>query len=353
MIELASSVVFQGKRDDIYVEVGQPNNVTGITPEIFDNAFDGYAKLALLDVYGSIYPVDKMSKPYFYFRHIDVINNFYRFGNIVVPGDGCMKTQEGVLHPEEMADKDTPVNGYRKISENPLIYGFDSTEKKVIYRYKNDGLYIEEGDFFQMKAEPWPIAIYDHQSAYANSSCIFQPSTFSGILDGKHFVGLGSFDRFHISKDRGSFNDVPLGYISFVLSGIRRDGKKESLFISSSLEDDGKTLLVYFLQGEQPIITNKFVLEADWYRLPYVNDGTCIFKEAIIRFFDKEIHYIGKWGTKGYLKEPRLDKHGQSQSFGIWYEGKEANYHRLSSGFYEGMEVYDHKLIQMGFNVIE
>ena len=116
------------------------------------------------------------------------------------------------MHKEEIATSDTPINGYRKISDHPLVYGFDSKEKLVEYRYKEDGLYIKEGDFFRMKCAPWSIAIYDHQSFYVDSSTIFQPSIFSGTLDGKPFVGLGSYDRLCIKGESADFTNVPLGY---------------------------------------------------------------------------------------------------------------------------------------------
>lgn len=87
-------------------------------------------------------------------------------------------------------------------------------------------------------------------------------------------------------------------------------------------------------------------------RLPYVDDGTCIFENAIVRFGGKEFHFNGKWGQKGFTNVPRVEKHGQSQMGAAWYEGKEPYTHRLFTGGFECMEAYDYKLKEWGFQVL-
>lgn len=349
---MSSKVIFYGKN---YVTVGfQNRHVTPAAPEVFDNAYDGYARLGRIDVNGSIYPLDgDMEKPYFYFRATDTTNGRYRFGNIVELGDGFLSTQKGVLHPELVADDTTPLVNYRKISETPLVYGVDSTEKKVEYRFKEDGLYVNEGDFFFAKYEPWPICIYEHHATFQNASCMFQPCTLIGTLDGRPFIGLGEFERIHMHQNKGDFTTVPFGYIYFGLYGIRQDGRREIFLSSLSTNGDGRSYCVYYIDGELPIVSTEVMLEADWQHLPYVDDGTCTFPSAVIRFCDKEIHYEAKWGTKGFLKRPRIERHGQSQSFGTWYVGNTPYAHRLSSCIYEGMDVYDEKLKKLGFTVID
>lgn len=337
----------------LYIEIGKKNNLIDLVPEVFDNDFDGHAKMALIDVYGSIYPGgDGSKKPYSYIRHYDVMKNKYRFANILELGDGALSVQKGGLHLDEIASADTPVDGYRKISESPLVYGFGSTEKFVECRYYEDYLTIKEGDFFSAKYEPWPITIYDHQSLYVNSSVIFQPSTISGVLDGKPVLGVGSFDRLFIKQQGGNFDSVALGYVSTYAMGIREDGRKEFVFVSGSFNPDGKTAAIYYIDGELPIVTDRFTLEADWVRLPYVDDGTCIFENAIVRFGGKEFHFNGKWGQKGFTNVPRVEKHGQSQMGAAWYEGKEPYTHRLFTGGFECMEAYDYKLKEWGFQVL-
>lgn len=349
---MAQRVLFKNRSGQpLYVEVGASNNLTGSCPEVFDNAFDGHARLVLFDIYGMLTVVGE-KKPMFYFRHTDLAKHRYRFGNILVPGDGPLSVQESSMF-DRMANGDVPVSDYQVVCDSPLTYGFGSDEPRVSYRLKSDALYVEEGDFFSLKAEPWPVTLYDHQSIYVNSSLISQPATFSGMLEGRPFVGLGSFDRYCMRQDAGTFSGVPMGYVAFCMSGIRQDGRKEMVFASGSVNDDGKTLAFYYLDGETPIVSDQFEVEADWHHLPYVDDGTCVFTEAVVRFCGKEVHFTGRWGTKGFLAKPRIEKHGQSQVAGTFYEGPTPYEHRLSNCWSECMEAYDHKLEAMGFKVVD
>lgn len=335
----------------LYVEAGQRDNLTAGVPRVFDNDFDGHAEIVLFDTYGML-TVAGEDRPYFYFRHTDLARGRYRFGNILKPGAGPLSVQESSYF-DRMANGDVPVSDYRRVCDDPVAYGFGSESPSVEYRLEEDSLYVREGDFFSMKAEPWPITVYDHQSVYQNSSVIFQPATFSGVLEGRPFLGLGSYDRFCMRRGAGSFSNVPMGYVAFCMNGIREDGRKEMLFASGSVNEDGKTLALYYLDGETPVVSDYFEVEADWYHLPYVNDGTCIFKDAVIRFCGKTIHFEGKWGTKGFLAAPRLEKHGQSQVAGTFYEGERPYRHRLSNCWSECMEAYDYKLCEWGFDVVD
>lgn len=349
---MAKRVLYQNRSgQSIYVEIGKNNNLTDSKPQVFDNDFDGHAELVLFDAYCMLY-IQGDPKPKIYFRHIDLAKNRHRFGNIMELGDSPLAVQKSTFF-HQMANGDTPVSDYQKISDSPLVYGFDSPSPRMEYRLKEDGLYIKEGNFFSMKAEPWPITVYDHQSIYVNSSLISQPSTFSGVINGKPFVGLGTFDRFCMKQNAGSFSNVPMGYSAFCMHGIREDGRKEMLFASGSVNEDGKTVAIYYLDGETPIVSDHFEVEADWRHLPYVDDGTCVFTDAVIRFCGKEIHFEGKWGTKGFLDKPRIEKHGQSQIAGTFYEGKTPYRHRLSDCWVENMEAYDYKLKDMGFDVVD
>ena len=350
---MAKEVFFRNRSEMAqYITISKPKNLMGETDVLFNNDFDGYPKFALADVYGTIFPQGKVDgKPYFYFRHTDISHNKYRFGNILEFADEPFAVQKGSLFEGKLATADTPIEPYRIISEDPLVYGFDSKEPFVQARYCQDGLYMKEGDSFSLKCEPWPIAVVDHQSTYAATSGIFQPSTFSGILNGKPFLGLGSYDRLYIQSKVGGFSGVPLGYTGFSLMGIREDGRKEIMTASGSYNEDGKVSAVYWLEGETPIVCDCFSVETTWRHLPYVNDGTCVFKDAIIRFGGKEFHFEGKWGTKGFLDKPRLEKHGQSQMFGTWYAGDKPYKHKLFYTFVENMEAYDYKLKEWGFEI--
>lgn len=338
----------------LYVELGEKCSFVTDTPACFDNAFDGHARLSLIDVYSMLFPNgDTTQKPFLYFRHTDIGKNKYRFGNLVELGDDWLSVQKGVYHADEIATPDTPVQPYGKVSNDPLMYGFGSREKLVEARFHDGFFTMKEGDFLDLKAEPWNVTLYDHQSIYQNSSIIFQPSTYIGTFDGKPVIGLGSYDRFCIRKDISGFDSIPFEYISLTASGIREDGRKEAMFVSVSLNDVGKTIAYYLLDGETPIITDHVQIEAQWKHLPYVDDGTCVFKDAVFYFCGKEIHFNGKWGSKGFLKEPRIEKHGQSHVFGTWYEGKTPYRHRVYCTIVENMGAFDYKLKELGFDVVD
>ena len=337
----------------LHEEFGPVNNLIETVPVQFDNAYDDHAKVVLLDHYCSLFPEAKTDqKPYIYFRHTDVATNKFRFGNIVNLGDNPLDVQKGVLHPEESATKEDVIDRpYGKVEDGVL--GFDC-KGKVEARYYKDRITIKEGDYLDLTAYAWDgYSLYDHQSTYDNCSCVFHPCTYMGTLDGKPVIGLGSYDRLCMKQSTsGGFGTVPLAYIAISLMGTREDGRKEFCFASIGLSEGARTTVVYKADGEKEIITDKVSLEADWMRLPYVDDGTCVFKDAVLHFAGKEIHFEGKWGTKGFLKQPRIEKHGQSQMFGTWYEGNIPYKHRLYYTFVESMEAYEDNLKKFGFDVI-
>ena len=340
----------------LMVENGPVNNLIESVPSQFQNPYDGNARVVLLDSYCMLFPNGNVSnKPYVYFRHTDVAKNAYRFGNIVELGDGPFDVQKGVLHEDEAADHTTAIDHpYGKWDNNADMLGFASNGK-VEQCYYSDRTTIREGSYLELTAYPWEgFTVYDHQSTYENCSCVFQPSTYFGVLDGKPVLGLGSFDRLCMKEtSKDGFGGVPLAYIAFSAMGIRKDGRKEMVFASIGLSEGARTMAVYQIDGQPSIFCDEVEVEADWYRLPYVEDGTCVFKEATIRFGNKEFHFQGKWGTKGFLKQPRMEKHGQSQIFGTWYEGSKPYQHRLYYTFVENMEAYDENLKQYGFHVID
>ena len=131
---------------------------------------------------------------------------------------------------------------------------------------------------------------------------------------------------------------------------MRDDGRREGCFINGSMKNKGQNLAFYICEGELPIFTNDFVMEADWYHLPYVDDGTCCFKEAtsisaVVKFILKEQM------ERRIYRKPRVDKHGQSQIYGTWYEGSR-NIITLYTG--QCLKIWmtiDTVLKEMGFEV--
>lgn len=344
-----SRVLFDNKEEKpFYVTLG-PKTIFESVDKAFDNEFDGHAKLALIDVFGE-FKIDGKNCPYF--RHTDISTGMHRFGNIVDLGDHPFDVQKGVLHPGEFATKETPLNNYRKISDKPLCYGYDSISPKIEYRVYEDYATMNEGDILKLKAELWPFTIYDHQSHHENASMVIQPCTWFGSLDDKPIVGVGSLDYLCL-KNNATFGSVKLGYISISCIGIRNDGRKECAFFNCSLGNRGQNLAFYLCEGENPIFTDTFEMEAKWEHLPYMDDGTCCFKDATFYFCGKELHFKGKWGTKGFTEKPRIEKHGQSQIYGTWYVGKEEYSHSLDWSMSENMEAYDYNLRSLGFDVID
>lgn len=324
------------------------------TPEVFDNDFDGHALMSLADIIGMVFPNgDVTKKPLFYVRHMDMVKQEFRFGNLVELGDDYLSPQKGVYHQAEFAQGGVPLSPYQQLEDDPEKYGFGSEHPASAFKFGKDYYTAKEGDFFSVKGEHWPNAIYEHQSMYNNVSTFIQAATHSGVLDGKPFLGLGEHDRLFIPKEVNGFDGITdnFGYFYMNMMGIREDGRREQALIS--IDNSGKNLAYYYIDGETPIITDHVFMEADWVRLPYVNDGTCVYKDAVFKFCGKEFHFQGKWGSKGFTPEPRVEKHGQSQIFGTWYEGTTPYRHKLFMTLGENMEAYDYKLKEMGFDVID
>jgi len=329
-------------------------DVSSITPEFFKNDFDEYPTMALTDFIGMIFPDgDTNKKPYFYIRHIDMKKHVFRFGNIVELGDDFLSPQKGVINVDKFAQGGVPVTPYGSFNDGTNFTGFQSDEPKSEFRFNENSYYVKEGDFFLLKGEHWPLAIREHKSMYNGNSTYIQAATHSGMLNGNFFVGVGEHDRLFVSDKLDGFDSISatLGYIYMNMIGIREDGRKEQVLIS--IDNSGKVLGYYYIDGETPIITDQVTMEADWYRLPYVDDGTCVYKDAVFKFCDKEFHFEGKWGSKGFTPSPRVEKHGQSQVFGTWYEGKKPYRHKVFMTLGENMEAYDYKLEKAGFNILD
>ncbi len=320
-------------------------------PAVFANDYDGYAELALTDIVGMLFPNgDVTSKPYLYIRHTDILKSQVRFGNIVELGDTFLDVQKGVLHLDEAPQAGVPFTQYAELE--PGVFGHETTEPPAKYTFAEDGFTATEGEYLTLTSEPWPHGIIEHRSLYNNVSTVIQPATIMGALDGVPFLGLGEHDRSHIPSKVGGFDGITgnFGYFYINMMGIRHDNRREQALIS--IDNSGKVFARYYLEGETPIMSDQVKMTADWVHLPYVDDGTCIYEDATFEFCGKTLHFHGKWGSKGFTPVPRVEKHGQSQVFGTWYEGDEPYDHKLFFGFVENMEAYDKNLEAMGFNVI-
>lgn len=329
-------------------------DLADVTPEVFDNDFDGHAIMSLADVIGMVFPNgDVNQKPLLYVRHTDMLKNEYRFGNLLELGDDYLSPQKGSYREEAIAQAGVKVSPYHTLSDGSGLSGFESESPFSEFRFCPDYYTAKEGDFFSFKGELWPNAIHEHQSMYNHVSTVIQAATHIGVLDGKPVMGLGEHDRLFIPREVNGFDGITndFGYFYMNMMGIREDGRREQALIS--IENSGKIFAYYYIDGETPIMSDHITMEADWVHLPYVDDGTCVYKDAIFRFCGKEFHFEGKWGSKGFTTQPRVEKHGQSQIFGTWYEGKTPYKHRLYMTFGENMEAYDYKLKEKGFDVLD
>ncbi len=324
------------------------------TPEVFDTDFDGHAVMSLADVIGMIFPNgDVTKKPMLYVRHTDMIKNEFRFGNLVELGDDYLSPQKFVYHEEEVAQAGVAITPYHKLADEEHVYAFGSESPATEFKFSEDYYTAKEGDFFNIKGELWPNAIYEHGSMYNHVSTIIQAASYIGVMDGKPVMGVGEHDRLFIPSETHGFDGITndFGYFYMNMMGIREDGRREQALIS--LENCGKIFAYYYIDGETPIFSDHVTMEADFVHLPYVDDGTCVYKDAVFKFCGKEFHFEGKWGSKGFTAKPRVEKHGQSQIFGTWYEGKVPYKHRLYMTFGENMECYDEKLKEKGFDVLD
>lgn len=347
---MANEVFFKNPLKGVcYEEKEVTEDLMSITPSVFHNELDDDAHVALCDPFGFIY-VEGEAKPYYYMRH--ALIDMYRFGGIVELGDKPLDFQKG-SDVKDFHQRGPITDTYRRypdVEGEPFVYGFGTEEPFSKFRfYKNHATFEEGKDVLKLDVDYISEAIVDHQASFGNLPQIFVPSKWEGKYRGKNAKGIGfyamNYQLNHVKEGILS----SLGYISLSMMGYRPDGKLEMAFVA--MDQTGTCGAFYKLEGEPIISATEVSMEADWVHLPYVDDGTCVFTDAIFRFGGKTIHFNGKWGSKGTTPEPRIEKHGQSHIFGTWYEGDTPYEHELSFGFSENMEAYDYKLEKMGFDV--
>ena len=319
-------------------------------PQILNNEFDRYGKMALVDAYGLIFD-EKDKAPVLFVRHGK--RKGYRFAGFCRLNEDPLGVQTP-LHYKDMEQVETE-NEFSLLSEDPWIYGYGSKEPFSKYRYfEEDGLIKgawKEGDFFEGKAEPFPYAIIQHMGKTANFTEIIQPAIVTGTFEGKPVRFLGSFDKVFMPSEETKDIGATMAYNLILDHGIRPDGRKESFIVY--INDEGKSMGLYYLEGEEPVVSEDVGFEAEWFLQPCVDDRTVMYKDAIFHVGNKTIHFIGKWGCKGITAYPRYEKHGQSQIFGTWYEGDEPYEHTLFTTFHENMEAYDYKYEKLGRKIVK
>lgn len=348
---MANAVKFKSNNNGYFEVRDISEDDFKVLPEIFKNKDDDNAKVVLVDQYGMLFEDgDVNKKPLYYMRHALVDDS--RFGGVIELGDSF-------LDPQVKGDVDGyyqrgPIdNTYEKLEDEvneEFVYGYSNVNPPFNFKfYKNRAIW-QEANVLDLKVKHIGKAIVDHQAAFGNLPEVFIPCVYEGTYRGIKVCGMGEWAKNYQLSHKKENILASLGYITLDLMGIREDGKLEHCFVA--IDQTGTVGAYYYLDGEEFVTSNEVEFEADWHRLPYVDDGTCVFGDATIRFKNKVIHFKAKWGTKGVTAEPRIEKHGQSHVLGTWYEGDTEYKHSMFFSFSENMEAYDYKLEEMGFKVI-
>ena len=319
-----------------------------LSPSFFANDVDGNARMFRHDNCGMLHVQGE--RPNYYFRNMNL--DSYRWGGMIRPGNTPLEVQTSGTD-EEVAQA-IMAAPYGLINDSPMTFAMSSGEPyKTEFTYFDGGCHIVESDILDITCEYFPYNVVMHLDSPYKTPFVNVTAVGKGTYCGKPVSFMGCLDRLYAPRSRE--NEIignATTYICSFLSGIRPDGRKEFCMAQLFGEENGKGAAIYWLEGQEPIITDEVWLEGDWYRLPYVDDGTCVCPVETWRFGGIEVHQIGQWGAKGFTAKPRIERHGQSQVFGTWYAGKTEYKHEVWNSFNENMEVYEERIRNMGFKVI-
>jgi len=333
-------------------------DMSGGVPKEFDpQGLESKTKMRMLDPYGFLFLYgDVTEKPIMYFHHAYI--DSVRFNGFTTLGDDCLSPQLPSKHHTDMAQKDAIVTKpYIKVSNDPIEYVIQTENKYSKIQLFEDCCICKETDILDIMAKPLPFTIIDHGCVFQDRFQMIQPCMFAGYYEGKPVIGMGNYDRLYIPNSVKKDILTDAAYIYVAGHGIREDGRIESYLTTinyyGTSQFDGTSCGFYWLEGEEPIIVNDVKIDTEWVHLPYVDDGTVVYKEAVFHIGPKEIHFKGKWGSKGFTEKPRIERHGQSQVFGTWYEGKVPYNHKMFFTFNENMGAYDYQIKALGFKVVD
>ena len=315
-------------------------------PDVFQNEEDGYATAVQIMCWCMLHPEDD-ENPHYAFRNMNPDSE--RWAGIIRTGDTVMGVQKSAHH-QDIAKVGDPFTHYGKLEEG--VYGMSCEDPYLSWRFGIKEGEWKEGDILDLKLEYLPFAKIAHHEAQ-HPFYIGQMYHYTGTYEGKPVSGFGGLDRVYKTT---SYQCDWVQRWFYVISGgmgIRPDGRKE-LFEASLYEGNGTGTALYWLEGEEPVFTDKVTMEAVWEKLDYApeDDHTVTYREAVWRFADKVIHVKNRWGTKGFTERPRMEKVGQSQSFGTWYEGDEPYEHTDNFSFNENSDVTIESMEELGFKVI-
>ena len=301
-----------------------------------------------------LYPKDD-SVPHYYMRNMEP--DYYRWGGIIRLGPTPLSYQTSAHHAD-IAQRETKTSLYHKASDDPVVYEMKSEKPLTDFKYTEEKAYWKEENILNVVAEYFPYAIIVHPDSPQKICYWVQPSVISGSYEGKEIMTLGCNDRFFTPRDeearKKALENVLKHYIWSYYIGIREDGRKELAYLNIC-EHNGKGVGIYWLEGEEPIMSDEIFLEAEWHRLPYApkEDTSVTFTNAVWKFAGKEIHFQGKWGAKGHTPQPRLNTIGLTHCYGIWYEGKEPRNYKCQHAANECSGATVEVIKEMGFSISE
>lgn len=326
------------------------NDDFSVAPKCFEGEFAGReTRLIRHDNCGMLLFDD--DRPHYYFHNMDVETS--RWSGFIRLGDGPFALQSAVEGATTAQNE--PLDGYGVISTDPLTYGVKTTEGVPMeFTYNEQGCTWREGpdgSVLDVTGEWFPYGLITHLGSEYDIPFMHLPVLLNGTYLGKPIEFLACIDRiFSPAGEEGPVLARATRYISSYCAGVREDGRREWM-LALSCHENGKGLGVYWLEGEEPLISEDVVNEGTWERLPYVDDDTVVCVDNVWRFGGKEFHVRGDWGAKGFTAAPRFDRHGQSQIFGTWHEGATPYAHRVWNTFSENMEAYASSMADTGFRV--
>lgn len=322
-----------------------------LAPKAYQTNPDDHAELIRHDNCIMFYLEDD-PVPYYYVRLSE--QKKYITSGIVKLGEGPLSPHICV-HYDDLAQENADTTPYTKLPGTSTVYSHSSKNPISQQIYTENHAHFIEEDILDFTCEYWPICYFTN-AELPFSNYFSQPFSVTGYYKGKPVTGLGQFENIcWTNQQLTQLREAGGGYlICNIFLGIREDGRRE-FFYGYFLRGAGTGTAAYWLEGEEPIITEDVTLKTEFYHLPYLsdNDPTCACKNMLWRFADKEIHFTGKWGSRRFSSDPINEKIGSSNSFGTWYEGNTPYTHRVNHTFNESMNATVENLKKNGYTVVE
>lgn len=314
--------------------------------------------------------VDGESEPYYYMRSLHLKKT--EWAGLCKLGETPFSPQQ-ISYSKLLAQPGVEHNHYHVVSESPLVFEASCDEPYFKHSYDKDGATFIEGNILNVRATWWPLALMaTEEGGYFGGGVPYSyfPLTLEGTFNGKKITkGIGQLDRVYAPIDAPAvysssvkpipkelLGDIPYGYMIYsACCGIRRDGRRE-LFLAHLMNENGKGLAVYWLEGEEPVITDKDVyFEGDWKKIPYCEEGTetYMFDKCTWRFEGMEVHCINHWGSRRYSAHPEKEKKGYANAFGSFYVGATPYEHTLAQTYCETQISTKEYLDRYGYTVTE